>query len=315
MYDVLVGSGLIAAFLGGAVALFAPCCISVMLPAYFAMSFRRRQALVAMTFVFAAGVGTVIRPVAFGASGISRLIFGHHAAVFLAMGMAMAAMGAATLAGWRMPMPGLGMRASGGRGAGSVYVLGVFSGTATACCAPVLAGVVALSSATATFLSALAIGGAYLFGMILPLFLMALLWDRHDWGNSTLLRGRSVRLPIPGQPHSAPVASLLASGLLVVMGALTVFIGVSGPSMADSGWQADVTARLDHYASLVQGGLGRLPGWVVAIVLAAAIAALARVAVRQTAVRDEGVPPPEDDPAPGAEVPAIRQPLSIEGGQ
>ncbi|MGH2394403.1 MAG: cytochrome c biogenesis CcdA family protein, partial [Candidatus Limnocylindria bacterium] len=84
MSEVLTGTSIIAAVLGGAVALFAPCCISVMLPAYFATSFQRRRALVAMTFVFGAGVAAVILPIAFGASAVSRLIVDHHTPVFLA---------------------------------------------------------------------------------------------------------------------------------------------------------------------------------------------------------------------------------------
>ena len=42
--DVLLGTALFASFLGGVVALLAPCCVSVMLPAYFASTFRRRSA-------------------------------------------------------------------------------------------------------------------------------------------------------------------------------------------------------------------------------------------------------------------------------
>ncbi|MGH8985660.1 MAG: cytochrome c biogenesis CcdA family protein, partial [Acidimicrobiia bacterium] len=72
MTDILTGTSIVAAFIGGAVALFAPCCISVMLPAYFATSFRRRRALVSMTLVFALGIATVILPIAFGASSITR---------------------------------------------------------------------------------------------------------------------------------------------------------------------------------------------------------------------------------------------------
>jgi cytochrome c biogenesis protein CcdA len=41
----------IAAVVAGAIALFAPCCISAMLPAYFASSFQNRRRLVAMSFV------------------------------------------------------------------------------------------------------------------------------------------------------------------------------------------------------------------------------------------------------------------------
>ena len=47
MHQVLFGTALLVSFLGGVVALLAPCCVSVMLPAYLATGFRRRSAVLA----------------------------------------------------------------------------------------------------------------------------------------------------------------------------------------------------------------------------------------------------------------------------
>ncbi len=47
MHQVLFGSALLISFLGGVVALLAPCCASVMLPAYFATGFGRRTGIAA----------------------------------------------------------------------------------------------------------------------------------------------------------------------------------------------------------------------------------------------------------------------------
>ena len=46
---VFYGGSVLAAFVADGIALFAPCCISVMLPSYFAGSFQNRLLLVAMT--------------------------------------------------------------------------------------------------------------------------------------------------------------------------------------------------------------------------------------------------------------------------
>lgn len=277
MHDLLVGGTLLASFLGGMVALFAPCCISVMLPAYFATSFRRRRELVSMTFVFAMGVGAIILPIAFGASGISRLISGHHTPVFLAGAGLMLAMGVATLAGWKAPLPMLAMRARAERGPAAVFALGAFSGVASACCAPVLAGVVALSGAASSFPVASAVGVAYVFGMVLPLFVIALLWDRFDWGSSRLLQGRVFR--VAGRDVQA--AALAAGLLLIGMGVLTFFLALTGPSMPRRGWQVSLDVRLQHYAHNVTSALSGVPGWVVAVALAAALVGLGWVAVEQ----------------------------------
>src|SRR5258708_19672901 len=83
-----------------------------------------------------------------------------------------------------LPMPG--RRAGGKAGMLSVYSLGIFSGVASSCCAPVLAGVIALSSVVSSFWLALGLGVAYVFGMVVPLFLIALLWDPYSCRASRL---------------------------------------------------------------------------------------------------------------------------------
>lgn len=275
MRNILLGSTVIAAFIGGVVALFAPCCISVMLPAYFATSFRRRRALVAMTFVFGLGVATIILPIAFGASALTRLIIGRHTVVFLVGAVLMIGLGATMIAGWKLPLPMPGMQARRHRGVGSVYALGVFSGTASACCAPVLAGVVALSGAAGSFAAATLVGIAYVFGMVLPLFLIALLWDRYDWGSSRILTGRTFTLRAFGRSHQIHSTSLVGGVLLMAMGVLTAILAFTGTAMPREGWQVTVSARLQHYGKVVLDRVDGVPGWVTALAVLATLAALA----------------------------------------
>ena len=71
MHQVLFGTVLLVSFLGGVVALLAPCCVSVMLPAYLATGFARRTGIAAATGAFAAGVATLIVPIGLGASAVS----------------------------------------------------------------------------------------------------------------------------------------------------------------------------------------------------------------------------------------------------
>ncbi|MBK3570960.1 cytochrome c biogenesis protein CcdA [Streptomyces sp. MBT62] len=278
MGELLFGTTLLASFLGGVVALLAPCCVSVMLPAYLATGFRRRTGILAATLVFAAGVATVIVPIGLGATALVSLISGHHLLVFSLGGAAMAAGGIALLAGWKPRLPMIAGRAPVGHGFGSVYGLGVFSGAASSCCAPVLAGVAVLSGAAASFPAALAVSLTYVAGMVTPLCLLALVWDRRDWGASRLLQGRQVTLRLGRLRRRMPLGSAASGILLVAMGALTVVQGVRGPDMASDGWRVRVAAGLQHAASLVTKALGWLPGWVLAIVLVALAAFLFRQA-------------------------------------
>ena len=55
--DLLSAGGILAAFLAGGVALFAPCCIVFLAPSYLAAAAKnRRWRLIPLTFVFAAGL-------------------------------------------------------------------------------------------------------------------------------------------------------------------------------------------------------------------------------------------------------------------
>ena len=81
--SLFFGGSILAAVVAGSLALFAPCCISFMLPAYFASSFQNRLRLVAMTFLFAGGVATVILPIAMGASVLRQFLAMQHATISL----------------------------------------------------------------------------------------------------------------------------------------------------------------------------------------------------------------------------------------
>jgi len=280
MNQLLVSGTALTAFLGGVVALLAPCCISVMLPAYFATSFHRRTALVGMTLVFATGIATVILPLGLGASAISRLLVGQHRLVFTVGGVLMIAGGLAMVAGWKFMLPMPGRRGGGGHGVGSVYGLGVFSGAASACCAPVLAGVAALAGATASFPVALTVGVAYVFGMVAPLAALALVWDRRDWGHTRLFGDWGLTVRLGSWRRRLPGPALLSGGLLAAMGVLTIVFAARGPAMRLSGWQLQVTAWLGHASAAGERRLSWLPGWVGLLMLLAAGVALVAVARR-----------------------------------
>lgn len=279
MRDLLLSTTVLASFLGGVVALLAPCCVSVMLPAYLASAFRRRSQIVAMTLVFAVGVGTVILPVVLGATWLSRLFIEQHALVYTIGGVAMVVAGVAVLVGWmpRLPLPGIRTPASAG--VASVYGLGAFSGVASACCAPVLAGVIAASGAVSSFPAALAVGVAYVFGMVAPLAVLAVIWDRRRWDAAGLVN-RRLRLRVGRWRRELPVGSLLAGGLLFAMGLLTLGLAAAGPGMT-GGWQSRLAGWLDHRRAVVLDALGWLPGAVTTGLVFAALGTVLVLAWRQ----------------------------------
>ncbi|MCU1686616.1 MAG: Cytochrome c biosis protein CcdA [Amycolatopsis sp.] len=280
MGDVLVGTTLLASFLGGVVALLAPCCVSVMLPAYLSTGFRHRGGVVPATLIFGAGVATIILPIGLGATFLSSLLLTQHLWIFFIGGALMIAAGVATLAGWKPNLPMPGGRTVKEGSFGSAYVLGAFSGAASACCAPVLAGVAVLSGAAASFPVALAIGAAYVAGMVTPLALIALLWDKRRERATRLLTDRTVRVRLGRWQRQMALGSAVSGALMVAMGVLAVILAFTGPGMPSGGWQTALSAWLQHIASVSLNTLSFIPGWGLLVVLLLVFVLLIRRALR-----------------------------------
>lgn len=279
---IFFGGSTVAAVVAGTIALFAPCCISVMLPAYFATSFQNRRLLVAMTFLFAAGVATVILPIAMGAAVVRRLITAEHTTIYVTGGLLMLGLAAYLLLGGKIHLPMPGRRTGGNTGPLSVYSLGVFSGVASACCAPVLAGVIALSGVASSFGLALGLGVAYVFGMVAPLFAISLLWERVDWRSSRLFRSRSFTWRVGAFQRTLGITDLASGLLLALMGVAMVWIGLTSDGMlASSGWQVRLSARLQHYGRVVTDALAWLPDWAAAVLLTLVLVLLVGRALKQ----------------------------------
>lgn len=296
---IFFGGSVVAAVVAGMIALFAPCCISVMLPAYFASSFQNRGLLVAMTFLYSAGIATIILPLALGAAALRQLITIGHTPIYLVGGLLMLGLAAYTVLGGQVHLPMPGREASGNTGPLGVYSLGVFSGIATSCCAPVLAGVVALAGVASSFGLALGLGVAYVFGMVAPLFVLSLLWDQWDWRSSSLFRPRTFSWRLAGRTTTLSLTALASAVLLGVMGAATMAAGFTDPDMAiASGWEAELVVRLQGYGRDLTEALSAAPGWLAAAIVALALALLGRRAARElgwTTGADTSMPGAEED--------------------
>jgi cytochrome c biogenesis protein CcdA len=78
---------------------------------------------------------------------------------------------------------------------GAVFRLGFVSGLSTLCCAPILASLLALSSAPGSVIVAMAAGLYFVLGMTLPLFAIAVVADRDACGGSCAIFRNGPRSP------------------------------------------------------------------------------------------------------------------------
>jgi cytochrome c-type biogenesis protein len=247
--SLLLIAYLVAAFIAGVIALAMPCCFSVLLPAYFAQSIKQKSRLVGMTAIFSLGIATIMLPLAFGITYIARAIGTNHTLIFVGGGFMMIIIGFWTLWGHGMlPMINFPVNLNKAPSVGSVYALGMFSGAATSCCAPVLAGVLILAALTASLMEGLLVGFIYVGGMVFPLFIIALLWDKYQAKRGNPLEGKVVGLTFFGREFSAHSSKLVAGLIFLVMGVVNVLVGLTGTMIPAPGSSiiGEMQARLQR---------------------------------------------------------------------
>src|SRR3972149_10025906 len=110
MESVLFQTSLIAAFVAGMVALFAPCCISFLLPAYLGSVFKEKEKVLFMTVIFGLGIFTVLLPAILGIAFISQSLFRFHNTLYLISGVVMLMVAVVALLGLKLPMPQVSSR-------------------------------------------------------------------------------------------------------------------------------------------------------------------------------------------------------------
>lgn len=248
MGDLLTTGSVLAAFLAGGVALFAPCCIVFLAPSYLAVAVKnRRWRLLPLTFVFAAGLALVLVPITLGMSLIASTIANYHAPLYYAGGALMLLLAAFSLSGRMLSLPSFLRAPDTTRGdTASFFGLGVFSGIASSCCAPVLAGVMTLSALSGTALGGIALGLAYTFGMVFPLFAMALLWDRFRLGERRWLQARPVTLHVAGRTLVTNTVNALVAAGFAVMGTFVLYLANTGQMTGGPGFQVGIGKGLER---------------------------------------------------------------------
>lgn len=234
---ILFQTSIIAAFLAGMIALFAPCCVSYLLPAYLGSVFKERKRVLFMTLVYSLGIFLVMVPAVLGAKLISIAVFRYHTQIYITGGTVMILVGIAALLGLKFPMPNINRTGKQGTDVVSIFTLGMFSGITSACCAPVLAGVLTLSVLSPSVWQALLIGFVYVLGMVTPLYIGSYFLDTKKVLGMTFFKRRLGMIKLPWKQYPLIMGNLLsfiiftATGILLVV--LTLTTDFSMAEMAD----------------------------------------------------------------------------------
>ncbi|MFI1810847.1 cytochrome c biogenesis CcdA family protein [Streptomyces sp. NPDC020422] len=264
------GIGYFAAFLGGLLALLSPCS-ALLLPAFFAYSVDGRARLVARTGVFYAGLATTLVPLGAAGSFAGRLFYGHRDLLVAVGGWLIVALGVLQILG--LGFASRRMSEASGRirptTAFSVYALGLVYGLAGFCAGPILGSVLTVAALGGSPAYGGLLLAVYALGMAVPLFVLALLWDRYDLGRRRWLRGRPIRLGRL-ELHST---SLLSGLFFIALG--TLFLVFDGTTALPGLLSVDDSFAVEERVAT----LGRtVPDW--ALLVAVPAAAAAGLAVR-----------------------------------
>ncbi len=313
--ELLATGSVLAAFFAGSVALFAPCCIVFLAPSYLAAAVKNnRWRLLPLTLVFALGLALVLVPITLGISLIAGAIAKYHAQLYWAGGLLMIGLGVLALSGHMWSMPSMLRSPDATRSdSATFFSLGVFSGIASSCCAPVLVGVMALSALSANPAGGLLLGLAFVFGMVIPLLLMALLWDVAGLRNRRWGQARPLHLRLGDRSLHTNTINLAVAVAFAAMGVGVIAQAGAATMTGSANWfQQSAGESLTSFAERILAWTSPIPE----PILGLALLALAAMFIWFTLRDRRNAPPvpasdgPYTDPHPSSglchETPAER---------
>ncbi len=235
-----------------------------------------------MTFIFFLGILTVFLPIGLGAAALGRLFSQYHNVIFGVGGAFLILLGIILVIGKRFSMPFRINPFLKKHNAFSVFALGIFSGIATTCCAPVLAGVLTLAALPGS----IAWGGiytlSYVFGMVAPLFLLSLFMDKTGITRKlSLTFQKQIEYPLGSKKVSITVSEAISGITFLAMGILIVYLALVNKLFVHSEYQVNVNIFLTKVLNLANSFIKAVPEYVWAILLVAAIALIIKLAVNQ----------------------------------
>lgn len=216
--------GFAGAFLGGLVAMFSPCA-AMLLPSFFAYAFGTRRALLGRTTLFYLGLLTTMVPLGVAAGSIGNLLLTRRLDIIAIGAWLVIGLGVLVALGVSVPVPKLGR--GGRRDAASpvaIYLLGLTYGLASGCTGPILGSVLTLAAVQGNAFLGGVLLALFSLGMVVPLLVLALLWDRFDLGSKRWLRPRPVRIG----PLRTTTVSLVSGLLFVALGVLLLVTDGTG---------------------------------------------------------------------------------------
>jgi len=249
--ELLISASFIASFFAGVAALFAPCCVTVLLPTYFASIFKQRSTIFLMTFVYFLGLLVVFMPIGLGASAVTQIFNAYHNIIFTLGSLFLILLGLTLVLGFQFSFPALVHPQLKNSGFLSVFVLGIFSGIATTCCAPVLAGVLTLAALPASFLLGGAYTLAYVLGMVIPLFVLSMLLDKNKFTQKFFTFRKTVSYSLFGKKIRLTLSNLFSGVMFLILGVVIAYLALTNNLVTHASYQISINVYLTRFIQYV----------------------------------------------------------------
>lgn len=239
--------GLLTAFLGGMLALLSPCS-ALLLPAFFASTVGTKLQLLVHGAVFYVGLVLTLVPFGLGLGALGALLVSERGLIIAITSIVLVVLGIAQVFGLGFDLsrmlPGasrMQQNASARTGFLRTLLLGAVGGVAGFCAGPILGAILTLALAQSNPWNAGALLAVYGAGMVVPLVVIAALWQRMSPRGRRLLRGRSF-IVLGREFHTT---SVITGTLIIAVGVLFWFTNglVSMPALIPTDVQAWIQER------------------------------------------------------------------------
>lgn len=228
--DFSVKVSFFIAFMAGILGILSPC-ILPFLPAYFSYTFKEKKNITKMTFIFFLGFSLV----------------------FVAMGVLAGFIGATSLLmvqkDWFITIAGVflvffGFLSLTGRGFSSfihtskkfsndvpgTFLFGLFFALGwTACLGPILAGILGIGALLGNIFYSAVLLFFYSLGNLVPIFLLAMLYDKYDLSQSKFIKGKMFSFNIDDKKYNIHSTNLIAGLLFILIGGFLLIFKGTGP--------------------------------------------------------------------------------------
>lgn len=280
--------GILGAFLGGILTLISPCS-ALLLPAFFAYAFDGFGKLVSRTGLFYLGLCITLVPLGAGLGKLGSFLDSIRPTVMLCAGILIIIFGIMTVFGkgfaFRPAQDAVGKLS--GTSAVSVLLLGCVYGLASFCSGPILGSILTVAMAGGSALYGMVLMAVYALGMAVPLFILAILWERFDLSHKKWIHGKELKWG----PITTNTTSLISGALFIFIGAL--FLATDGTAGINTG--GDGTNQFDAELWVTRVGNSSTDLIVLLVVLVLLLIALVAYMVRRKHTSGAGVDDDAED--------------------